>query len=136
MRKLLTGLVLTFVIAAADAAQFVDHEGYRIHYTTFSSMLIPADVAAAHNIVRSEKLVVLNVSARKADSPAPVNVKGYVINLLNQRFDLEFDEVNEAEAIYYLASHMSLEHDILRFELEVTPDDLEAVEIKFLRRYD
>ena len=65
-----------------------------------------------------------------------VRIKGQVINLLNQRFELKFDEVREAEAIYYLANHLSLEQDILKFEIEVTLEDDLSVPIRFLRRYD
>ena len=59
------------------------------------------------------------------------------MNLLNQQFDLEFNEVRESDAIYYLASHLALPQDILRFNLEVQPGDAaETVTIQFVRRYD
>jgi hypothetical protein len=122
--------------APASAAQYVDHGEYRIHFTTFSSLIIPPDVASAHGIVRSEKRIVLNLSVLKQDKPATASISGHVINLLNQRFELAFDEINEAEAIYYLASHVALEHDILKFNLEVQLNTIESVPINFVRRYD
>lgn len=118
------------------AAQYVDHNGYRIHYTTFSSMIIPSDVAALHDIVRAENRIVLNVSGIRDDKPVSLEVAGLVTNLLNQQYNLEFEEVNESEAIYYLASHLALEQDILRFSLTVTLEDGDSVPISFLRRYD
>ena len=131
-------LLLLFCLgsAPASAAQYVDNGEHRIHYTTFSSLIIPPDVASAHGIVRSEKRIVLNLSALKQDKPVTVSISGHVINLLNQRFELVFDEINEAEAIYYLASHLALEHDILRFNLEVQLSAIESVPINFIRRYD
>ncbi len=134
--KLLLLLLCCLGPVSASAAQYVDHGVYRIHYTTFSSLIIPPDVARAHGIVRSEKRVVLNLSILKQDKPATAAVSGHVINLLNQRFDLVFDELNEAEAIYYLASHLALEHDILRFNLVVKLNEIESVPINFVRRYD
>lgn len=134
--KLLLLLLCCMGSALASAAQYVDHGEHRIHYTTFSSLIIPPDVASAHGIVRSEKRVVLNLSVLKQDKPAAASISGHVINLLNQRFELVFDEINEAEAIYYLASHLALEHDILRFNLEVQLDTVESVPINFIRRYD
>ena len=122
--------------APASAAQYIDHGEHRIHFTTFSSLIIPAEVASAHDIVRSEKRIVLNLSVLKQDKPAAASISGHVINLLNQRFELVFDEIHEAEAIYYLASHLALEHDILRFNLEVQLNATESVPINFVRRYD
>ena len=121
---------------SASAAQYLDHGEYRIHYTTFSSLIIPPDVASAHGIVRSEKRIVLNLSVLKQDKPVTASISGHVINLLNQRYELVFDEINEAEAIYYLASHLALEHDIPRFNLEVQLSPVETVSINFIRRYD
>ena len=134
--RLLWLLLCCLVAVPAPAAQYIDHGEHRIHFTTFSSLIIPAEVASAHGLVRSEKRIILNISVLKQDEPAPARIRGHVINLLNQRFELNFDEVREAEAIYYLASHLALEHDIQRFNLEVQPDSAESVPINFVRRYD
>ena len=134
--KLLLFLFFCFGSTPALAGQYVDHKEHRIHYTTFSSLIIPPDVASAHGIVRSEKRIVLNVSVLKQNIPATASIAGHVINLLNQRFELVFDEVNEAEAIYYLANYLALEHDILRFNLDVQLNAIESVPINFVRQYD
>ena len=139
--RLMTGMLLIALVAAgcltANAAQYEDYRGYRIHYTTFSSMIIPPEVAAMHNIVRAENRVVLNVSVRQGDAPTPADVQGSVTNLLNQRFELEFQEVREQDAVYYLATHLADDDDILRFELNVAPESTgEPLRIAFLRRYD
>ena len=118
------------------AARYLDHGEHRIHFTTFSSLIIPADVASAHAIVRSKKRIVLNLSVLKQGVPATASISGHVINLLNQRFELVFDEINEAEAVYYLASYLALEHDILRFNLDVQLNVTDSVPINFIRRYD
>jgi len=43
--------------------------------------------------------------------------------------------VNEQNAIYYLAHHVSLEHDLLRFNITAVVEG-EPVEFEILRRYD
>ena len=134
-RKLLL-LLCCLSSAPALAATYLDHGEHRIHFTTFSSLIIPPDVASAHDIVRSEKRIVVNLSVLKQGLPATASISGHVINLLNQRFELVFDEVNEADAIYYLASYLALEHDILRFNLDVQLNAIESVPINFVRRYD
>ncbi|MBO6557487.1 MAG: DUF4426 domain-containing protein [Pseudomonadales bacterium] len=136
MRCLYLLAALAFAPVELVAAQYIDHDGHRIHYTTFSSMIIPPDVAALHNIVRSENRIVLNISGIKDDQPISLVVSGDVVNLLNQQYELEFQEVTESEAVYYLASHLALEQDILRFNLLITLNSGESVPINFLRRYD
>jgi len=118
------------------SAQFIDHQGYPIRYTALPSSLIPGDVAAAHGIVRAENRILLNVSALLDDEPSSAVISGQVVNLLNQRFTLAFNEVREAQAIYYLAGHTALPRDILRFELQVDLPEATPVTIRFLRRYD
>ena len=134
LQYLLVVLLLTSSISLS--ARYIDHDGYRIHYTTFSSMIIPPEVARLHGIVRAENRIVLNVSAIRDDQPASLGITGTVVNLLNQQYELAFREVTESEAVYYLASHMALEQDVLRFNLTVRLATGDAVPIRFLRRYD
>ncbi len=122
--------------SASSLAEAEDHGDYRIHYTTFASTLIPADVAKLHGIVRSENLIIVNVSIMKDETPTPASISGEVVNLLNQTFEMEFAEVNEQDAIYYLGSHNAMEQDILRFRILVDIPGKEPYPIAFLRRYD
>ena len=131
---LLVALLLVPVVSLG--ARYVEHDGYRIHYTTFSSMLIPPEVAALHGIVRAENRILLNVSAIRDGQPVSLGITGTVVNLLNQRYELVFREVTESDAIYYLATHLAPEQDILRFNLKVRLSTGDAVPISFLRRYD
>lgn len=128
--------LLAVVSTTCQAAQFIDRGAYRIHYATFSSMIIPAEVAQAHQIVRAENRIVVNISARKDQQPVALALSGHVTNLLEQRVELRFSEVREAEAIYYLATHPAMAEDTLQFELLATPPAGEPVSIRFLRRYD
>ena len=135
-RRLLLILFMCMYSKMAQAAQYLDHGDHRIHYTTFSSMIIPPDVASAHGIVRSEQRIILNLSVLKLDQPISVLISGHVTNLLNQRFKLTFSEVAESDSLYYLAHHQALEHDTLRYNLLVELTSGEGIPIKFLRRYD
>lgn len=116
----------------ADVLRHGDHE---IHYTTFPSTIIPPDVADLHNITRSPNRIVVNISALRRGEPAAIELSGTVTNLLEQSLELEFKEVKEQDAIYYLAHHLSLEHDLLRFEITATIEG-EPVSFEILRRYD
>jgi len=135
MRRLVCiPLFLSWVYPAS--ADTVDCGGYQVHYTSFKSTIIPPEVAAAHHIVRSDNRVITNVSVRRAGSPAPAAVEGTATNLLNQSVRLEFREVDEADAVYYLASQVVDERDTLRYEIAVRPGDSdETCTVKFVRDY-
>ena len=117
-------------------AETQQHGAFDIHYTAFPSKIIPATVAQAHQISRADNKIVLNVSLKRDNQPAVAYLKGQVINLLEQVIELDFVEVRERDAIYYLATHISLPEDILRFNLLVTPIDSDPIAITFMRRYD
>ena len=117
-------------------AETQQHGAFDIHYTAFPSKIIPATVAQAHQISRADNKIVVNVSLKRDNQPAVAYLKGQVINLLEQVIELDFVEVREGDAIYYLATHISLPEDILRFNLLVTPIDSDPIAITFMRRYD
>ena len=118
------------------AAQFEKFGDFEIHYTTFSSMLIPGEVAALHDITRANNRIVINISVKKSDEPVAVAITGIVVNLLSQIVALEFREVKEANAIYYLASHTVDERDTLKFDLTIAPHGVTTpYQLKFMRQY-
>ncbi|MFT4676148.1 MAG: hypothetical protein ACJAX5_003164 [Patiriisocius sp.] len=130
------GLVVGLLVSLPLSAETVQWRGYEIHYTTFNSLLIPQEVAQAHNIVRSKYRIVTNVSILKEGDPSPATVTGFNSNLLNQLFQMEFDEVTEKSAIYYLSNQLIDERDSLRFTITVQPfAEDEAYELKFMRQY-
>jgi hypothetical protein len=119
-----------------QADQFIQWQGYEIHYTTLSSRLIPADVAASHGITRADNRVVTNISIRRDGQPIRANIRGTATNLLNQRQNLAFTEVMERDAIYYLANQLVDVRDTLRFVLFILPEGAsEAYELAFVRDY-
>ena len=126
---------LTFSSHHSRAGSLV-HGPYRIHYTAIPSTLIPAEVASRHGIKRSENTILVNVSLHRADKPVLAEISGSVVNLLEQQTDLVFKEVNEQDAIYYLAIHIAMPTDLLRFIVVVTPPIGDPATIKFMRRYD
>ena len=134
-RRLLAALVAICLGQSGNAAQFEKWGDFEIHYTTLSSMLIPGEVAALHDITRADNRIVINISVKKSEQPVAAAVTGQFINLLHQTVALEFREVKEANAIYYLASHTVDERDILKFELTIAPDGATPYQLKFMRQY-
>lgn len=132
----LLGSFLLLVCCNIACAETIQWRGYDIHYTTFSSTLIPQEVANAHNIIRSRNRIVTNISIRKDGQPVRAQLEGTNSNLLNQLFTMQFTEVIEETAIYYLANQIIDEKDHLRFQISVQPlDQDETLELRFTRQY-
>mgnify|MGYP005711639843 CR=1 FL=1 len=128
-------LLLALAVPAA-ASERVDAGPHTIYATALSSLLIPADVARQHGIVRSSNRIVVNVTVLNNNHPTRARVSGSGTNLLGQRATLDFAEVREQDAIYYLASLVTNEKDTVRFELTVTPDGAETTQtLRFERTY-
>ena len=112
-------------------------DGYVVHYATFPSTVIPAEVAKAHGITRAESRQVSNISVLKDGMAVRAEVTGTAKNLLSQILDLEFLEVKEQESIYYLASIVTGKRDRLDYAIRVRPLASEhTFIINFQRRYE
>lgn len=131
-----------FLIAASLPAygeQSICWRNYVIHYAAFESTLVPKEVAAANGIVRSGNRLVTNIVIKEKDrnETVPAKVRGSVTNLLNQVAELTFREVNEQDAVYYLASHVVDKKDTLRFNLNIRPTgEDEVCSLEFLRTWN
>ena len=129
-------LISLSVVPHAAFAEINQWQGYDIHYTTLNSMLIPSDVAKAHNITRSKSRIVTNITVRKNDTAVAAKIEGTSTNLLNQLFTLDFQEVKEPGAIYYLSNQIIDERDMIRFKITIAPNDHgEVYLLKFNRNY-
>jgi len=112
--------------AAVRSEQFLRAGAVEIHYNAFRSDAIPAEVATALEITRSEQRGLVNVSVvhpGTAGQPrgGDAEVTGSVANLAGQRQPLVFRAVREANAQSYLAEFPIAGEDVYRFELEVRP---------------
>lgn len=136
-QSLLRGVLLLLCLTSSVSwSETVKWQGYDIHYTTFSSTLIPAEVAAAHDIERAKNRIVTNISILKDGEPQLAEISGHNSNLLNQLYTMQFAEVRESEAIYYLANQLIDERDTLRFVIEIKPEtSQESYTLQFMRTY-
>lgn len=99
-------------------------------------MLVPADTASTLGITRAENRILINVSVRKGDDPAAVEVRGHALTVLNQTQPLTFTQITEQTAIYYLAELINHERDWLRFKINIHfPSDHPPYALEFSRQY-
>ena len=94
-----------------------------VHYITFNSSFLQPDIAAANGLVRSKTQGVVNISVLKAGKASSASVSGEVKDLVGRSQPLTFKQVNEGEAIYYLAQFNFTQREMLRFTINVRAAD-------------
>ncbi|MDB6063445.1 MAG: hypothetical protein JWM78_3548 [Verrucomicrobiaceae bacterium] len=97
---------------------------YTVFYNVFPSTDLQADIAARYNITRANDRVVLNVSLRDSSNgdirPQRAATTGTYSDLMSNK-PLEFREISELNAIYYIAELRVSNRELLRFDINVQP---------------
>jgi hypothetical protein len=98
---------------------------YELHYSVVNTTFIEPEVAANYGIVRGEKRAILNLAvldtSTKDNSPVPMLLKGRTWDLIQNQF-LEFEEVREGKAIYYIADFKFINEEWRFFEFDFRPE--------------
>lgn len=95
-----------------------------VHYIAFNTTFLTPEIARANNIVRSPNNTLINISVidRNTKQAQHVDITGTARNLLGTTTELQFKQVVEGDAIYYLAA-MPFEHeDHYRFSVVIAQD--------------
>jgi len=125
------------VVNAENSKQFGN---YVIHYNSFRSDTLTPEIAKAYSLTRRNNRMVVNITVLKktgdATQPVKAKVSGFASNLTGQVKDLQFKEVHDGEAIYYLAQSQVANHETLKFDIKVTPEGETLVaNIKFQQKF-
>ncbi len=97
---------------------------YTVHYIAVNSTFINPEIAERYGIVRSSRNAFLNISVIKNTGVAvPARIVGTKANFLSQNSTINFIEVNEGEAIYYIGQFEFSNAENLRFNIEVQPEN-------------
>ncbi len=119
-RLLLAGLwlLLSLPAQAEQAARFADVD---VHYVVFNTLFLQPEIARRYQVTRAGNRALLNLSVLdKEGVPQTAQLSAWFTNLLGQRTDLQLREVQDGEAIYYLAEFRYSDQDQLRFYVQVT----------------
>ena len=129
MGRLITVLLaacLSLSAVAADAIKGERKEVFgdiTVHYNTFNSTFLTPDIAKAAELIRSKNQGVINVSVIKDGKPLIANVTGTVKDLTSQSVPLNFRQVTEQGAIYYIAQYPVEQQETRTFEIKVQTGD-------------
>lgn len=105
---------------------------FEVHYVVVQSTFFSSEIASRYAIVRGRDRALLNISVLDdMGSALPVDIGGTVTNLLGQVTPLEFREVTEGPAVYYLAEIKHTDRETLRFAVTITAHDGVPRELKF-----
>lgn len=124
--------------SAENSKEFGD---YVIHYNAFRSDTISPEVAKQYDLARANNRVLINIAVLKkvmntTGKPTKSLVTGHASNLTGQLKQLEFKEIAEGTAIYYLAETKISDGEFLKFDLKVTPEgETKAARLNFNKRF-
>lgn len=105
---------------------YVDFGDYVVHVNALTTSQLTPEIAAAYDIVRSDKSAMLNVVAMEkqasgSDMPVEATVSVAAANLTGQLKSMDMREVRDGENIYYIGEVAIANQETLMFEIDVRP---------------
>ena len=130
--------LVSFNSYAESSKEFGD---YVVHYNAFRSDTISPEVAKQYGLARANNRILINIAVLKkvmntTGKPTASKVTGHASNLTGQLKKLEFKEITEGNAIYYLAETKISDGEFLKFDLKIIPEGEErAARLRFDKRF-
>jgi hypothetical protein len=123
---------------AENSREFGD---YVVHYNAFRSDTISPEVAKQYDLTRANNRILINIAVLKkvmntTGTPTSSEITGHASNLTGQMKKLEFKEIKEGNAIYYLAEAKISDGEFLKFEIKIKPEgESRAARLNFNKRF-
>jgi hypothetical protein len=136
--SLICGLLFASLTLPINAEQAIQSQNYAIHYNAFNTMIVSPEVAQTYGFTRARNRALLNISIidNTTKEPLPAMVTGTRTNIVGQLIKLEFIQVKEKNAIYYIAPLRFTEGEMWRFDLQIQPDlKSDAIPLKFSQSF-
>lgn len=109
-----------------------------VHYIAIPSTFLTPEIAKSYKIQRSKYNSLINISVmdnQQQGKPAKtVKITGQARNNLGQFKTLDFNEVKEGDAIYYLAQIRFNNDETMHFEIKIN-DGKEQQVLKFTQKF-
>ena len=113
---------------------------YTVHYNVFNSKDIPAEVSKIYQLNRGRDIALINISVTKTENGytslgLPAKVTGKANNLMQQSKNIEFMEIKETDATYYIAKFRHTNEEDFKFDISVIPEgETKPLSVSFTRR--
>jgi hypothetical protein len=128
LRKLSPLLLITCLglLSSMSMAQEKTFGPYDVHYSVFNSTFITPEVAQAYGITRGKNRALINIAIRKQlksgeDIARRAIVTGSSSDLIH-RLELDFTEIEEQGAVYYIAAFKFNDKEMRSFTIKIQPD--------------
>ncbi|MDQ1363384.1 MAG: hypothetical protein QG652_1245 [Pseudomonadota bacterium] len=135
-------MLLASLIPASVQAENVVHFGdYAVHYNALRTDTLTPEIAQAYQLTRRNNRVMVNITVQKKQAdgkttPHKAKVEGFASNLNAQVKSLEFREIQDGDAIYYIAETQISNEETLKFDIKVTPDGgTRSTQVKFNQQF-
>ena len=145
-KRAFSGFVISFFVShlfcmPVTAGEFVIDD-VTVHYSLVNSSVIEPKISTLYNLKRSKNRALLNISVVKnldQKNSRQGNVKGLTANIFGQAVTLvgqlkklDFKEIKEENAVYYIATFPISNGERLSFDLQVQPNKVgKLIPIKF-----
>lgn len=138
--RLVLLVLITTLSATANAGGQQDFGDYVVHFNAISTDFLSPAVARSYGITRSRNRALINISVMKkalgvGTEPRHAQITGKSINLRGQSRVLDFREVRDGPAIYYLAEIGIDDGETLDFVIQAVPQDSEPLSIRFRQQF-
>lgn len=118
-------LALTLLPGLVLAQQSESFGPFELHYSVVNTTFLDPKIAATYGIARGEKRAILNLAVREnlssGSAARAMALQGRTWDLI-QNQTLEFREIREGEAIYYIAEFPFINEEWRFFEIDFRPD--------------
>ena len=137
--KIFLFIILSVFVTSVSYAENMKKLGaMNVHYMAIGSTFFTPEIAKAYGITRSRYNGLINISVldnTKAGNPAKtVSISGQAKNNLGQFKGLDFQEVKEGDAIYYLAQVSYNDEETLHFTLKINDGKAQQT-LKFSQKF-
>lgn len=116
-------LLIALLISPAGHAQNAKTVGeHTIHYVAYNSRFLSPEVASAYGITRGDDIGLVNISVQQTGVIAEgmeASISGHAINMIQQVKHMQFREVREGKAVYYISPFKFDHEDSLTFTFDV-----------------
>jgi hypothetical protein len=121
-------LCLALLAGPALAQQSETFGPFELHYSVVNTTFLDPKIAATYGITRGKKRAILNLAVREnlpdGSEPRAMVLQGRTWDLI-QNQTLEFQEIREGEAVYYIAEFAFINEEWRFFEVDFRPTDAE-----------
>jgi hypothetical protein len=112
---------------------------YTVHFTVFNSTFVTPAVAQIYQLTRARDRALVNISVTRTGEEGtslglPARIRGTATNLIQQQRALNFQEIDEGNAVYYIASLRHTNEEVMNFTIDVQPEGEDRTfQVRFTR---